>query len=110
MWERAMQALRRNLILATRNAKRQYLLRGLITCGLCGLSYSGCRGVPPHFYYSCNGTRPRRGPDREKCSARFINAEKLEDAIWRDILDFLHDPGPVLDKLATQMQARHAQA
>ena len=34
LWERARQALRRNMILATRNAKRQYLLRGLITCGV----------------------------------------------------------------------------
>ena len=40
-WERAQQTLRRNMIFSRRNARRRYLLRGLMRCGLCGLTYSG---------------------------------------------------------------------
>jgi site-specific DNA recombinase len=40
-WERAQAVLTANKRLAKKNAKRQYLLRGLITCGVCGLTYTG---------------------------------------------------------------------
>jgi len=41
IWERAQQVLRENMLFSARNAKRKYLLRGLIKCGLCGLTYIG---------------------------------------------------------------------
>jgi site-specific DNA recombinase len=93
--------------MATRNAKRLYLLRGLITCGICGLSFTGTRGAPPHIYYACNGTRPPRCRVHGKCPSKFIPAQRLEETIWRMILTYLHDPGPVLAQLATQLQSRH---
>ena len=40
-WERAQATLRRNLPSSPRAAKRQYLLRSLIRCGTCGLSFTG---------------------------------------------------------------------
>ena len=91
-WDRAREALRHNQLTATRNAKRLYLLRGLITCGICGLSYTGTRGVPPHTYYCCNGTRPPRAKVHGRCPSKFIPAGQLEGAIWQDIRDFLQDP------------------
>ena len=109
LWDRARQGLRRNMLMATRNAKRQYLLRGLITCGVCGLSFGGTRGAPTHAYYACNGTRPPRSRVHGKCPSKFIPAGQLEETIWQDILGFLHDPGPVLAQLAAQLQSRHVQ-
>src|SRR5262249_17192639 len=97
-WDRAQQALQPNRLLATRNAKRQYLLRGLITCGMCGLAFVGKPGVSrakSYVYYGCSGTDPSRSPGREKCRNKFIPAVKLEETIWQDILDFLQNPGPV---------------
>src|SRR5687767_7513719 len=41
LWEGAQAALRRNMIMSKGNAKRRYLLRGLIKCGQCGMTYSG---------------------------------------------------------------------
>lgn len=113
LWERARHALRRNMLLATRNAKRQYLLRGLITCGVCGLTFVGTRGAcsrgTTYAYYSCNGTRPPRSRVHGECPSKLIPAQQLEETIWRDILTFLHDPGPILAQLAEQFQSRQAQ-
>jgi site-specific DNA recombinase len=39
--ERAQQVLRGNYRFGRRDAKRQYLLRGLVKCGLCGLNFCG---------------------------------------------------------------------
>ncbi len=42
IWEQAQHILHSNMIMSARNGKRQYLLRGYITCGLCGLTYGEC--------------------------------------------------------------------
>jgi site-specific DNA recombinase len=112
-WERARQRLHQNQLLATRNAKRQYLLRGLITCGRCGHAYTGTRGAAVrgagHYaYYACNG---RHGRDHglPKCRNEFVPAADLEETVWQDILGFLHNPGPVLERLAAQLQSRQVQ-
>src|SRR5262249_48966298 len=43
LWERARHSLHTNQLLATRNAKRLYLLRGLVRCGQCGHAFTGTR-------------------------------------------------------------------
>src|SRR5450759_3087677 len=52
-WNRAQQVLRSNQIMARRNGRTPFLLRGLIKCGLCGLTFSGARASarqPDHYY------------------------------------------------------------
>src|SRR5207249_901503 len=41
LWEQANAQLQRNRKLPKQNRTREYLLRGLITCGRCGASYVG---------------------------------------------------------------------
>src|SRR5205823_1298166 len=59
-WERAQQALARRMLFSRRNATRDYLLRGLITCGVCGLTYCGtawpdtASSTGSKLYYACN--------------------------------------------------------
>ena len=36
-WKKAQETLQANFLFCRRGAKTQYLLRGLIKCGLCGL-------------------------------------------------------------------------
>ena len=59
IWEKAQQTLQRNMLIATRSAVQSYLLRGLITCGVCGLHYCGTSHRQPSgkvdMYYKCNG-------------------------------------------------------
>ncbi|WP_268886709.1 recombinase family protein [Ktedonospora formicarum] len=56
-WEQAQRVLHAHQVFSRRNAKRNYLLRGLIKCGLCGLTYCGSaynvKSCP--YYYKCNG-------------------------------------------------------
>lgn len=107
-WDRAQEALRRHMVMSTRNAKRQYLLRGLIVCGVCGLTYCGTQGLPladghEKVYYKCNGASQRRGiygADGKKCPSKAVRADTLESVIWADIEGFLRDPGPILEQLA----------
>ncbi|MGD0578264.1 MAG: zinc ribbon domain-containing protein [Bryobacteraceae bacterium] len=40
-WKKAQKTLQDNLLFDKRSARNQYLLRGLIKCGLCGLTYVG---------------------------------------------------------------------
>lgn len=112
-WERAQHGLRRNMRLATRHAKRQYLLRGLITCRVCGLALGGKQSARPsgavHAYDVCGGTLPSRSRVHGKCPSKLVPAQQLEETIWRDILASLHDPGPILTQLAEHLQSRQAQ-
>jgi site-specific DNA recombinase len=41
LWEKANVALRKNQIVAMAHAKNEYLLRSLITCGICKSKYTG---------------------------------------------------------------------
>ena len=59
----AQRLLRRNFAQAKRNARRAYLLRGLITCGLCGRTYVGDGNhARAQFYYRWQKNRYRVRP------------------------------------------------
>ena len=116
-WEGAQAKLRSHMLFSSKNAKYQYLLRGLITCGCCGLSYSGtgyreyAGGTRP--YYRCNGASQYRGiygAQGQKCPSKAIQGDKLEEHIWADIEGFLRDPGAVLEQLAERTREQATQA
>lgn len=106
-WEKAQQVLRSNQIEATRNAKRQYLVRGLIKCACCSLNftgsaYNGSRGNPKGMYV-CNGKISYRGPLQGKCTAKNIPQEWIENLVWQDCLTFIKEPGSALAQLSSNM-------
>jgi hypothetical protein len=97
IWDRAQEVLRSNRIMAKRNGRIPFLLRGLIKCGLCGLTFSGSRASArqPDHYYHCNGRQFARGLyglSGKKCSAKSINGRDVERVVWADIESFLRDP------------------
>ena len=110
-WNAAQQVLRSNLIMSKRNCAQPYLLRGLIKCGLCGLTYSGIRiGEQKDHYYRCNGrqfARGRFGLSGKKCPSKNLNGDYVERLVWADIEAFLRDPGEVLEKLRQRMSLQH---
>ncbi len=114
LWERAQQTLRDHALFAERDESesRDYLLRGLITCGLCGLTFIGTASNAARAYYACNGkSQPRGlyGAQGRKCPSKSVNALAIEAAVWQDIESFLRDPGAVLDLLAAQMQVQEGE-
>lgn len=105
-WDKALHVLRNNQIEAMRSAKRQYLMRGLIKCACCGLSFTGSvysRSDGKKGIYTCNGKISYRGPLQGKCSAKNIPQEWIENLVWQDCLSFIKEPGSALAQLNSNM-------
>jgi site-specific DNA recombinase len=110
LWENAQKVLKENQIEAMRNSKRQYLLRGLITCGICGLTYHGTafngpKGQPK-AYYLCGGKTAYRGPLQGRCTSKNVPQEWIENIVWNDCLNFILNPGEALNELSSNMQVK----
>src|ERR1017187_5466284 len=105
VWNKAQATLRANFLFCAPSAKNQYLLRGLIKCGLCGLTYVGVAANRPNgkreFYYRCNGAHSPAiyGKPEKRCSAKAVRGDELEAQVWADVESFLRDPKPVLERL-----------
>jgi site-specific DNA recombinase len=116
VWMAAQDALRARQRFSTRNAKHNYLLRGLCRCALCGRVLSGV--VYPLStgkigrYYVCHGKSGAVAlfgsaeADALRCPSTAVRADWLEERIWRDVESYLRDPGPLLDTLAAQMETQ----
>lgn len=87
------------------NAKRIYLLSGVIKCAICGSAYSGCspsgRNV---FYYKC--VNYMSGLKGERCPSAIVRGDLLEAEVWADIVSFAKNPGKVVEKLRAQVNAQ----
>jgi site-specific DNA recombinase len=110
LWKAAQKVLQSNQIMCPRNRKHSYLLRGLIKCGLCGLTFSGItlRQQNDH-YYRCNGRQMARGLyglNGKKCPAKAINGGYVERLVWADIEAFLCNPGDVLERLRDRLSLK----
>ncbi len=108
VWEKAQEVLKENRIEALRNTKRRYLLRGMIKCGICGLTYSGvpysCAGDKQKGYYVCNGRHAYRGPIQGRCPSRSIPQEWIENLVWNTCVSFIENPGEALEELMKSTQ------
>ncbi|MBP2657254.1 MAG: Resolvase protein [Firmicutes bacterium] len=103
-WDLAQMILHENQIEATCNSKYQYLLRGLIKCGQCSLTYSGTRYNPDTLYYVCNGKISYRGPSKGKCQSKNIPSKWVEELVWADCVKFIQTPDETI-KLIQQSKA-----
>jgi len=119
-FERAQAKLARNRAFARRhNTRHGYLLRALVSCGVCRSSCL-CRTVHPGYdYYVCRGKGdPITSRRDEPCPARYAPAHQLDELVWQDLCALLTDPGQIAQALARahgggwlpqDLQARRAQ-
>jgi site-specific DNA recombinase len=93
-FEMIQEKLKHNQSIASRNnTKHQYLLRAMISCGLCHLACTGRTTDTGHPYYACNGKRPLlQSPRTEKCPSRFVPVEQLDELVWTDLCKVLLHP------------------
>jgi site-specific DNA recombinase len=81
---------------AARNTRHQYLLRALVSCGVCRLSCILRRTQAGYRYYLCRGrTDALRVAQGQRCKARYIPAEQLDELVWADLCALLTDPAQV---------------
>ena len=100
-WDAAQDKLARSRRLwAGGNNKRDYLLKGVLTCGDCGCPMRGKSGGGYHWY-TCGQDRgvSRRTGCRPK---KLVPAEALEKTVWEKVKAVLSDP----DMLAREAAAR----
>lgn len=76
------------------NTAHQYLLRALVSCGVCQLAcYARTRPDGKYGYYICTGKdKPVQNRRSERCPARFIPAPQLDKLVWQDLCDLLSHP------------------
>jgi len=108
-WKKAQEALRTNFLFGKRSGTKLYLLRGLIKCAVCGRTYIGSCSSRPNgkqgFYYRCNGMHTpilRRG--EERCNAKAVRGDVLEQQVWADVEAFVRNPAEVLAQLQEQLR------
>jgi site-specific DNA recombinase len=90
----AQQKLQKNKAFAPRNTKGDhYLLRRLVSCGLCQLSCFGRRMNGNLEYYVCAGkTHPVHSRREEKCTSRYSPVQQLDELVWNDLCEVLTHP------------------
>jgi site-specific DNA recombinase len=106
-FEQVQAKLAHNQSFASRhNTVHQYLLRALVSCGLCQCAcFARTVQASQHGYYICSGkAKPVQKRLTEKCPARFIPAQQLDDLVWQDLCDLLQHP----ETIAWAMQRAHA--
>jgi site-specific DNA recombinase len=112
LWQKAQKTLKSNILFSKRHSCHQYLLRGLMKCRLCGLTYIGVASRRPsgkqEFYYRCNGkhgTRGLYGASGQRCPSKDVNGDFLEQTVWTDVEAFLRNPKAVIEQLQQRLAA-----
>ena len=110
---RALARLEENRRYSGGRPHRNYLLRGLVTCQVCGCSCVGRnhpRDGKPYYYYRCGDDHPSRGHRAPRGHAPNVQAPWLEELVWSDVRQFLRNPGAVLERLREQQESGSEQA
>ncbi len=97
IWDAAQDALRANRLM-TKNPGKVYILRSLIRCSLCGLTYQGTPGRDGIAWYRCGG-QVIRGAREHRCQGKSIRGDWIEPIILDDVRRWLENPGAILDEL-----------
>jgi site-specific DNA recombinase len=105
-FELVRSKLSQNQSFASRNnIKHQYLLRALISCGVCQLACSGRSSSQPapggYSYYWCRGRSPTiRSCRDEHCIGRYIPQVQLDELVWQDLCQVVQQPSIIEEALS----------
>jgi site-specific DNA recombinase len=110
LWETANSELKKHQIAAMTHAKNDYLLRGLIHCGVdgCDHTYTG-RGI----HYACIGRHCAKrlyGDTKPPCPAPNVYRAELEDTVWGLCEMYVSNPDKAKDELEREMEQEAAPA
>jgi site-specific DNA recombinase len=106
LWVAAQVVLARNRR-CPKNTRRVYLLRGAMTCGICGLTYVGSWSKDIGWY-RCGGQLAERGPLVGKCPGVSVRTDRIEPSVWADIEAWLRNPGDILEALDSRAEVEAA--
>lgn len=105
-WDKAQALLKQNAYQARRNNnKHEYLLRGLVVCGLCGCmapGYVSNRST----YYSCGAKRNKNITTKPHDELIQVQHKPFDDKVWTGITELLSDPKNLKAQLDKRVQAK----
>jgi site-specific DNA recombinase len=82
------------------NTRNPYLLRALVSCGVCRLACVG-QTRRRYAYYTCAGrSHPVLSCREERCRARHIPMRQLDEVVWNDVCAVLQHPETLAVALA----------
>jgi site-specific DNA recombinase len=92
-FDRVQEQLTKNKAFSRRNLKRndKYLLRCLLSCGVCGLALVA-RSDGGHSSYDCTGKNTLNSGRAEPCPSPPVYAPELDTAVWETIESLLRSP------------------
>lgn len=110
-WKRVQAQRAHNKAMAKRNGKRDYLLRGMMWCGLCGYQYTGnalrlAKDGERTRYYRDSRYKVRHVHLEGRCKNKSIRGDTIEADIWDEIRELFQD----LDKLWNELKAAQQSA
>ena len=92
--------------------EKKWWLQGLVSCGLCGLSFKA-EGISKYRYFNCRGKMKYRHLDGSpRCTAPRIRADWLEEKVWRRIEEIVNDPNslqPLLRDTIASLRLREGE-
>jgi site-specific DNA recombinase len=85
---------------ARHNTAHAYLLRALVSCGVCRSSCTGRLIHPSYAYYVCRSKAGGvRDPGVTACRARYAPAAQLDALVWQDLCALLTHPDQIAQAL-----------
>jgi len=100
LFDNAQLALQIRKQLSPRRMKREYLLRGHISCAQCGRHYIGqarVTGSKTHKYYFC--LRAYNADTPPRCHNRNWRVEELDATVWAEVEKVLTNPEVVFTEI-----------
>jgi len=79
---------------ASRNNKaHRYLLRALVSCGVCQSACIARTTKHGHSYYMCRcAVQPIYSQHDQRCEARYSPAQQLDSLVWQDLCELIAHP------------------
>jgi len=75
----------------------KFLVDGLLYCGLCGARVQKVVDRDKYFLYVCPwkkaGERTLAECGKQKCSSKFVNADRVDDMVLKQVADVITNPG-----------------
>lgn len=86
----------------------RYLLQGLVVCRCCGYAMIGRREHGEkgriYEYYRCGGSKPAHQPAQRRCCWNApVRGDRLEEAVWSDVVALLEEPGRLEEEFARRL-------
>lgn len=117
-WANAQLQIQKNKRISKRNSKHNYLLKGILMCGLCNrrmtaYARTGKRKLAPpktYYYYSCiSNELGSHQTERSKCPNKRIPAKILDSLVWNALVESIQNDALITQYLFDQQLINYSE-